>query len=98
MQFKITNNNNESFIIDENKLYEQLLLAVLDKNRQNEIKGGEQIVGTLANWLSTTGFIVKHDLISSLFLAFKLGFYFKSFLIKQTVEIIESQSLENKEI
>lgn len=89
MLFKIVPKESPSFVLDEYKLYEQLMMAVADSSREDEIKGGNEILTVLANYLSATSFLVKHNLISSLFVAFKLGFYYCRFLSKQTVIIEE---------
>jgi len=94
MLFKITPKQGSSFTLDEYKLYEQLMMAVVDKDREQELKGGDKILGVLANYLCATGFIAKHDLTSSLFVAFKLGYYFAKFLDKQEVIIEEEEKRE----
>ena len=104
MQFKVTPQTGTSFILSDEKLYEQLMMAIVDKKKEsnNEMifKGGENITSLLANWLSVTGYIFQYSLISSLYMAFKLGWYYHSFITKQKVEIIlehleQEQTIQN---
>lgn len=96
MQFRVSSkkNNTSNFIISDEKLYEQLLIAILDKNREKEHEGSQQLAKILADWLCATGALIKHELTSSLYIAFKLGFYYARFLEKQNVEIMDDKAYE----
>lgn len=96
MIWKVTTKGGESFTLDEQKLYEQLLMAIVDKQKEHNTLGGKEITKVLLDWLCSTGYLIKYDLMNSFYIAFKLGFYYKSFLEKQKVKIIDTKIEEQK--
>lgn len=91
MVFKVTPKVGPSFNLTPDKLYEQLMLAIIDKNKDKELEGASEVLGVLGDWLTGTGYIIKHELRASLWLSFKLGYFFARFLEKQQVDIIKEE-------
>lgn len=83
MIYEVTKDNN-TFILSKEKLVEQLLKPILDNRDEKIIKHSLELVEV---FISKE--MIKGRIIDMLSIAFMLGYYYKSFLSKNNVEIKE---------
>lgn len=87
MQYKIKNQN-ETLTISSKQLLELLVTKVSENANPNHTS----FVQVFTDYLELSGTLKSTTIFNLLLLAFNIGYYYKVFLQKNTVEIITDES------